>query len=88
MLVLSNLKHNRRSRDFISCGITSNLDNRRNSVLLDPSEMIEGSIPLRSRIKYDKIFTLEKSLVIKGLGRISPAKFAQVKKGLFSLIDF
>ncbi|MDG7011554.1 MAG: type II toxin-antitoxin system PemK/MazF family toxin [Nitrososphaerota archaeon] len=86
VLVLSSQKHNRTSKDFISCGITSNLENRRNSVLLDPSEMTEGSIPVRSRIKYDKIFTLEKGLVLKGLGKVSPQKLAKVKNGLISLL--
>lgn len=86
VLVLSSQKHNRTSKDFISCGITSNLENRRNSVLLDPSEMTEGSIPVRSRIKYDKIFTLEKGLILKGLGKVSPQKLAKVKSGLISLL--
>jgi mRNA interferase MazF len=86
VLVMSSSKHNRSSPDFISCGITSNLENRQNSVLLDPSEVVEGSLPVRSRIKYDKIFTLEKSLVIKSLGKVSPQKFAQVQNGLISLL--
>lgn len=86
VLVLSNRNHNRTSKDFICCGMTSNLRNRRNSVLLDPSEMAEGMIPVRSRIKYDKVFTLERSLVIKGLGRISQQKLDKVKRRLVSLL--
>lgn len=86
VLVLSNRLHNSTSRDFICCGITSNLGNRRNSVLLDPSEMAEGAIPVRSRIKYDKIFTLEKSLVVKGLGKVYQRKLDKVRRGLISLL--
>ncbi len=66
--------------------MTSNLANRRNSVLIDPTEMAEGSIPVQSRIKFDKVFTLERSLVIKALGRISKHKLATVKHGLISLL--
>jgi mRNA-degrading endonuclease toxin of MazEF toxin-antitoxin module len=86
VLVLSNRNHNKTSRDFICCGITSNLGNRRNSVLLDPSEMADGMIPVRSRVKYDKVFTLESSLVLKVLGKISQQKLGKVKRGLISLL--
>jgi mRNA interferase MazF len=86
VLVLSNRRHNSSSRDFICCGITSNLANSRNSVLIDPMEMAEGSIPVQSRIKFDKVFTLEGSLVVKALGRVSKHKLATVKRGLISLL--
>ena len=86
VLVLSGRKHNKASRDFICCGITSNLDNRRNSILLEPSDMVEGSIPTRSRIKFDKVFTLEQGLVLKSLGRVSSNELAQVRSGLVSLL--
>ena len=86
VLILSSSRHNRDSRDFISCGITSNLGNRRNSVMLDPSEMVDGSIPARSRIKYDKVFTVEKGLVLRGLGKVSSHKLSQVRSGLMSLL--
>ena len=85
VLVLSGGRHNKASKEFICCGITSNLGNRRNSIILEPSEMVEGSIPTRSRIKFDKIFTLEQSLILKSLGRVSPNKLAQVTNGLISL---
>ncbi len=87
VLVVSNLKHNMATRDFISCGITSNLGNRPYSVLLDPSDMMEGVLPVRSRIKYDKIFTLEKNLVIKRIGKISSEKLRQVRESLISLLS-
>ncbi len=86
VMVLSNRRHNSSSRDFICCGMTSNLANKRNSVLIDSTEMTEGSIPVRSRIKFDKIFTLERSLVVKALGRVSHNKLATVKQGLISLL--
>jgi len=54
--------------------------------MLDPSEMVDGSIPARSRIKYDKVFTLEKGLVLRGLGKVSSHKLSQVRSGLMSLL--
>lgn len=86
VVVLSNRNYNDATNDFICCAITSNLRNRRNSLLLDPSELVMGSIPKRSRIKYGKVYTLEKSLIVKALGRIGPEKLAQVKEGLLSIL--
>ena len=86
VLILSNRAHNSSSKDFICCGMTSNPANRRNSILIDPTEMAEGSIPVRSRIKYDRVFTLDRSLVVKALGMVSEQKLATVKRGLISLL--
>lgn len=86
VLILSSSSHNRDSRDFICCGITSNLKNRKNSALLDPSEMVEGFIPKRSRIKFDKVFTLEKGLIVKSLGKIHRDKLEEVRNGLISVL--
>lgn len=87
VLILSNRNHNSVSKDFICCGMTSNLGNRRNSILLDPSEMAEGAIPVKSRVKYDKVFTLEKSLIVKALGMVSQGTLAKVRQGLISLLS-
>lgn len=86
VLVLSNKIHNDASSDFVCCGITSNLDNKKYSILLDRGDVLDGKIPKTSRIKFSKIFTLEKSLVVKKLGRVKNEKFNQVRKSLLELI--
>ena len=85
VLIISNSQHNVASDDCVSCGITSNLSNRPYSILLDPADMMEGSLPVRSRIKYDKIFTLEKNLVMKRLGKVNSGIMNQVRSSLVSL---
>ncbi|MEM2786082.1 MAG: type II toxin-antitoxin system PemK/MazF family toxin [Candidatus Nitrosotenuis sp.] len=86
VLVLSNKNHNYSSNDFICCGITSNLDNKKYSIILDKSDMRQGGIPKILRIKFNKIFTLEKSLVIKRIGRINAKKLKRVQKALMELL--
>ena len=85
VLIISNAQHNARSYDFVCCGITSNLNNQPYSILLDPGDMTEGVLPVRSRIKYDKIFTLEKNLVIKRLGKVNSVIMGQVRSSVISL---
>lgn len=85
VLIISNIAHNLSSDDFVCCGITANLDNKHYSILLEPSEMIDGAIPVTSRIKFDKIFTLKKSLAVKRLGKVNSKKINQVRDALVSL---
>jgi len=73
------------SEDIITCGITSNLKDSKNSVLIDDSSLEYGKIPKKSLIKVDKLFTLDKSIVKKKVARVNKETFNQVKKVLDSL---
>jgi len=86
VLVLSKTDYLKECEDIITCGITSNLKDSRYSLLIDNSNLIEGNIPIKSRIKIDKLFTLEQSIVIKKIGRINKETFDRVRKEFFNLI--
>lgn len=74
-IIYFHLRHRRTgSNDFICCGITSNLKNKNNSVLLENKDMKEGRIPKKSRIKIGNIFTLQKDLAVKQVGKIDSKK--------------
>ena len=86
VLVLSKNKDNQESDDIITCGITSNLKNAKCSVLIEKSNLELGSIPTKSRIKVDKLFTLDKSTIIKKVAKVNRETFDKVRKEFFSLI--
>ena len=86
VLVLSKEQYNKKCEDIITCGITSNLKDSLCSVLIEDFNLSEGKIPVKSRIKADKLFTLNKSIVIKKLARINELTFEKVRKELFNLI--
>lgn len=86
VLILSKDKDNEKVEDVITCGITSNLKNSGHSVLIDNSDLEEGRIPVRSRIKVDKLFTLDKSTIIKKIGRVNNSIFKGVKREFDSLV--
>jgi hypothetical protein len=48
--------------------------------------MKEGTIPKKSRIKFNKIFTLEKTLIIKKVGSVDSKILKSVKSSLFLLL--
>ncbi len=85
VLILSTAIHNKRSLDFVCCGITSNIKSVTHSVLIQTKDLTEGFLPKPSRVKVDTIFTLEKSIVIRRLGKIRPNVLERVRKELFDL---
>ena len=86
VLVLSKISYLKECEDVITCGITSNLKDSKYSLLIDNSDLVEGNIPVKSRIKVDKLFTLEKKIVIKRIGRVKKEAFNKVRDEFFRLI--
>jgi len=86
VLILSTNEYNYKTEDIIVCGITSILKDKEYSILIDNKNLEAGMLPLKSRIKVDKIFTLQQSLIIKKLGKLDKETFEKVKEELNKLI--
>jgi len=86
VLILSKNLDNEKSEDIITCGITSYLKDSSYSVEIENKDLIEGEIPVKSRIKIDKLFTLDKNIIKKKIGRINETAFNKVKKEFTKLI--
>ncbi len=87
VLVLSKQIDNNTSDDIITCGITSNIKDSKYSIFIENKDLDKGQIPTKSRIKVDKLFTLNKRIVEKSVGRINKKTFNEVKKEFFKLIE-
>lgn len=87
VLVLSKNKDISSSEDVVTCGITSNLRNERHSILIDNSDLEKGSIPVESRIKVDKLFTLNKDLIRKKVARVKDNVFDKVRIEFCGLVE-
>lgn len=72
--------------DVIVCGITSNLRDRRHSIRIDSSDVCNGTLPVTSLIKIDKIFTLHKTTIRKRLGRLRKNTLEEVRKKFVRLV--
>ena len=77
-LVLSRGEYNRAGPDIIVCAVTSRVDNTANSVLIDPSDVEEGSLPCTSRVKVGKVASLARSVVIRRMGRVDASTLRRV----------
>ena len=86
VLILSKDIDNGNSEDLITCGITSNLKDSKHSVLIDTSALEKGDIPVKSRVKIDKIFTLNKKIIKKSLAKLNTSVFDKVRKEFNQLV--
>lgn len=85
VLVLSKTSYNKKSSDFVCCGITSNIRNVYHSVPIQNKDLVDGVLPKPSRIKTSTIFTLEKSIVIRRLGKVREITMEKVRKEILEL---
>lgn len=87
VLIISSTGYNESTEDVIICGITSNLKDAGYSVVIDNGSLSTGQIPVISRIKVDKIFTLKQSLAKKKVARIKPEVMDAVKAEILKLLE-
>ncbi len=86
-LIISNDDHNSNVEDVVVCGITSNIRDEDYSIVIDQKDMSEGIMPVLSRIKVDKLFTLNKKIVLRRLGRVNKELLEAVKKEFLRLVS-
>ena len=85
-VVISNDGYNQSGLDAMVCAITSKLDKREYSVLIDQSDIDEGKLPLKSRIRADKVMQVSKSLIAKAFARLNAKTFDLVVNEISKLV--
>ncbi len=82
VLILSSDPQNRRSPDMLVAAITSNLTTGLTGVIVDTADMDTGTLPQRSLIRADKVYSLRQSDIIKSYGALSQGTFENVLAAL------
>lgn len=85
-IILSNDKYNSSSEDLLIVAITSVIKNEPYSIIINNGNLEKGSLIKKSRIKSDHIFTVDKNLIRKKIGKINNKTFSQIKKEILKLI--
>lgn len=83
-LVLSGKMINQ-TGDILLMQITSKSKNDGLTILLENSDLARA-LPLRSFLRLHKIFTLDKSLVVKHLSQLNESRFREVMTELFNVL--
>ncbi len=86
ILIISNNQYNNKTQDLVTCGITSNPKDTDFSVLINNNDLINGKIPIASRIKVDKLFTLSQDIIKKKLDMVKIEILEKVKKEFLKLL--
>ena len=86
-LVISNNDYNAKNEDVLACAVTSSIMPRPYSIELLEDSFSEGNLPLKSRVRCDKILSIEKSLFTKKICTVSKETFSIVVKEINGLIS-
>lgn len=88
VLVISNDSYNQNYLDVVVCGITSNLRPTDYSIFIEQNDLETGFLKVKSKIKVDATAALEKTILLKTIGKIKTEVLDQVKDHLLKLIDY
>lgn len=86
-LVVSNAGFNRGHDDLICCLMTSKIVPETGCPIVAAGDLLEGTLPFETKIKPYRLFTIEKTLVIKQLGQLRPNKAEETRKELVGLFQ-
>lgn len=86
VLVLSNNEYNRKD-DLIVSAITSNINYNDYSIKIEQKNMETGKLLKTSMVRFDKIYTIHKSLIIKEFGLLEKSLFNKIVKKIERIIN-
>lgn len=85
-VIVSNNEYNNATQDVIVCAVTSQLERKYYSVLIDSSNLSSGKLPLKSRIRADKIMQIENKLIVSAFARLNDKTFDLLSSEINKLV--
>ena len=79
VLIISNDNYNHMTDDILVVAITSQLKDLDYSVVIEQKDLDEGNLKVTSAVRADRVYTLSKSIIIKG-GILNIPPFYYVKE--------
>lgn len=86
-LIVSNDNYNARGLDVVVCAVTSNLQQVPYSVIISQKNLAQGTLPIDSKIRADKLFQLEKAKIVKPFARLDNETFNLVAAHIVKLVS-
>ncbi len=84
-IIMSNDKYNERSDDVVAVPLTSNLRPSEYSMLVTSRDMEYGELVMDSNVRIDKVFSVEKKIIARRIGRVDKKTHTAIRKLLFAL---
>jgi mRNA interferase MazF len=86
VLIISNENFNKKHNYFLTCAITSKKSLTEFEIEISKNEF-SGILKTESFIRSDSIASLEKELILKEIGKITPELFKKIKKEIINNIN-
>jgi mRNA interferase MazF len=88
-LIVSKDLNNERLNDIIIAICTSNISRKRESTqyLIDEAEILKAGIKVPSVVKCESLLTINKSMIIKVLGKLSEAGIQKINECLKDALE-
>jgi mRNA interferase MazF len=88
VIIISNDGYNKNNFDIIVVAITSNLIFKNEYCLeIDNNNLEKGTLPKKSQIRCDKIYTLSKNIVAKKFNNVNEETYQLIKQKLNLLVE-
>ncbi len=87
VVIVSNDAYNDKSGDFVAVPLTSNLKTRRHAMKITSKDLETGMLIVDSLVKVDKIFSVEKSLARKKIGKVKRDVYKEIKRMIIEIIN-
>ena len=84
-LVVSNYQFNKKSDDCVMIPLITIIKDEPYSVIIKQKNLSSGKLLKLSRIRADKIFSVEKNLIIMKIGKLNDNIFKKVKQEIFKI---
>jgi mRNA interferase MazF len=78
-LIVSNDFFNNRSNDFVMLPLTTIIKEQPFSFIIDQNDLESGTLIQRSRIRIDRLFSLQKDKIIMKIGVLNDTLFRKIK---------
>ena len=87
VIVLSNDSYNSHSDDILVAAVTSRIQKTRYSMTINQHDIETGFIRVESMVRTDKIYSLNKAIVQKKIGRVKREPFQRLVELICELIE-
>ena len=84
-IVVSNDSFNNKSLDCILVPITSVIKDEEYSVKIEQSDLLSGKLIKSSRVKANKLFAVDKRLIIMKIGTLNTILFSRIKSEILKI---
>jgi len=87
VVVVSNNEFNINSDDVLVAGVTSNISKDKYTVILTNKDLDEGKLSAPCCIKAENILKIDKSIIIKKIGKIKKDRLDLIRKIILEIIS-